>query len=273
MVLERLQAGLSRWRAAHPVPRRTAVARLPAHARIGTGFLAPPPPPKALAASEVPRVAWMLATRWRHAAAMAAVPHGRGGAVMILPGLFDADGSSLVLRRFLGGLGYRTEGWGLGRNLGVKSVGLDAERLIARVEALHAEAGPVTLVGVSLGGIMARLVAHRRPELVARVVTVSSPYAGSGRATYVWRAFEWATGERVDDPAVIARSEAIAAPLPVPCTAIWSPRDGFVNGYICHDASAESVEVNSGHLGVHIHPEVLIAVARALAGTEVVQDR
>ncbi|MGP7795361.1 alpha/beta fold hydrolase [Sphingomonas sp. CLY1604] len=262
MVLSRLQTGLARWR-----------SEPPPHARFGTAFLAPPPPPKVLAASEVPRVAWMLATRWRHAAALAAVPAGRGGAVMVLPGLFDADGSSLVLRRFLRRLGYRAEGWGLGRNLGVKSVGVEAERLIARVAALHAEAGPVTLVGISLGGIMARLVAHRRPDLVARVVTVSSPYAGGGRATNVWRAFEWATGERVDDPAVIARSEAIAAPLPVPCTAIWSPRDGFVNGFICRDPSAEAVEVTSGHLGVHIHPEVLIAIAGALAGDAVAQDR
>ena len=262
MVLSRLQAGLARWR-----------SEPPAHACFGDGFHASPPPPKALAASEVPRVAWMLATRWRHAAALAAVPRGSGGTAMILPGLFDADGSSLVLRRFLQGLGYRAEGWGLGRNLGIKSVGAEAERLIARVEALHAEDGPVTLVGVSLGGIMARLVAHRRPDLVRRVVTVSSPYAGWGRATNVWRAFEWATGERVDDPAVIARSEAIAAPLPVPCTAIWSPHDGFVNGFICHDPSAEAVQVNSGHLGVHIHPEVMIAVAAALAKGAVAQDR
>ena len=262
MVLDRLQAGFARWR-----------AEPPAHARFGADFLAPPPPPKALAASEVPRVAWMLATRWRHTAALAAVPAGRGGAVMVLPGLFDADGSSVVLRDFLTRLGYRAEGWGLGRNLGVKSVGLEAERLIARVEALCAEAGPVTLVGVSLGGIMARLVAHRRPDLVAKVITVSSPYAGGGRATNVWRAFEWATGERVDDPAVIARSQAIAAPLPVPCTAIWSRSDGFVNGFICHDPSAEAVEVSSGHLGVHIHPEVLLAIAGALAKDAVVQDR
>ncbi|WP_447410613.1 esterase/lipase family protein, partial [Clostridium perfringens] len=88
----------------------------------------------------------------------------------------------------------------------------DARRLIARVETLAGQAGPVALVGVSLGGLMARLVAHRRPDLVSRVVTVSSPYAGSGKATNVWRAFEWATGERLDDPAVLARCAEIAAP-------------------------------------------------------------
>ncbi|WP_232473786.1 alpha/beta hydrolase [Sphingomonas sp. MA1305] len=238
-----------------------ALARRPRHDAADETLAAPPP---SLFAAEFPRVAWMLATRWRHREALAAVPPGRGGAVMVLPGLFDSDGSSLVLRRFLGGLGYRAQGWGLGRNLGARSADGDASRLIARVEALAAEAGPVALVGVSLGGLMARLVAHRRPDLVSRVITVSSPYAGSGRATNVWRAFEWATGERLDDPAVVARCEEIAAPLPVPATAIWSRHDGIVNGRICHDPSATCVEVSSGHLGAHIHPEVLIAIAEAL---------
>ncbi|MES3083769.1 alpha/beta hydrolase [Sphingomonas faeni] len=142
---------------------------------------------------------------------------------------------------------------------------MEAEHLIARIEALAAHAGPVTLVGVSLGGIMARLVAHRRPDLVRAVITVSSPFAGSARATNVWRAFEWMTGERLDDPAVIARSAGIAAPLPIRSTAIWSRSDGLVNGFICHDAAGAAVEVRSGHLGVQLKPAVLIAVAKALA--------
>ncbi len=184
---------------------------------------------------------------------------------MLLPGLFNSDRSNIVLRRHLARLGYRAHGWGLGRNLGVRTVGPDAERLIERVAALAEDAGePVTLVGVSLGGIMARLVAHRRPDLVREVITISSPYAGDGRATNVWRAFEWVTGERLDDPAVIARSEAIAAPLPVPATAIWSRSDGLVAGAICRCDHARGVEVRSGHLGVQLRPEVLVAVAGVL---------
>lgn len=185
-------------------------------------------------------------------------------AVMLLPGLFNSDRSNFVLARFLRGLGYRVEGWGLGRNLGARTAGAEPERLIARVEALAAEGGPVTLVGVSLGGMMARLVAHRRPDLVRAVVTVSSPYAGSGKATNVWRAFEWVTGERLDDPAVAARSALIAQPPPVPATAIWSRTDGLVAGAICRDDGARCVEVRSGHLGVQLKPEVLVAVAEAI---------
>jgi pimeloyl-ACP methyl ester carboxylesterase len=207
----------------------------------------------------------MASTWWRHRAALARAPRGDGRPVMLLPGLFNSDRSNLVMRRFLDRLGYRAEGWGLGRNLGAKTVGADAEALIARIAALADEAGPVTLIGVSLGGIMARLVAHERSDLVRAVITVSSPFAGSGRSTNVWRAFEWFTGERLDDPAVLARSARIAAPLPVPATAIWSRSDGLVAGTICRDAHCRAIEVDSGHLGVQMKPQVLLAIADVLA--------
>ena len=224
----------------------------------------PRAPSKLLWAAEVPRAAWTVATWPRHRAALAAMPPGDGRPVMLLPGLFNSDRSNFVLRRYLRGLGYRAEGWGLGRNRGARTVGGDGERIVAQVEALFAHAGQVTLIGVSLGGIVARLVAHRRPDLVREVVTVASPFAGSGRATNVWRAFEWATGERIDDPAVAARSADIARPLPVPAVAIWSRSDGLVNGSICRIAGERSIEIRSGHLGVQVKPEVLLAVAGVL---------
>jgi triacylglycerol lipase len=222
----------------------------------------PQPPSKALWAAEVPRAAWSVATFPRHRAALAGAPRGDGRRVILLPGLFNSDLSLTVMRRYLNRRGYRAEGWRLGRNLGVRTVGPDAERLTARLEAIGE---PVSLVGVSLGGILARLLAHRHPALVREVVTVASPYAGDGRATNVWRAFQLVTGERLDDPAVIARSEAIARPLPIPATAIWSASDGLVSGAICHDPSARSIEVRSSHYLVQMRPEVLIAVAEALA--------
>jgi pimeloyl-ACP methyl ester carboxylesterase len=123
----------------------------------------------------------------------------------------------------------------------------------------------VTLVGISLGGIMARLATHRRPDAVREVITIASPYAASPRATNVWRAFELVTGERIDSAEVRALTAEIARPLPVPTTAIWSARDGLVNGHACHDDHARCIEVASGHIGVQIDPDVLLVLADVLA--------
>jgi len=224
-----------------------------------------PPPALSLTLREWPRAAATvvrLARRWRGLRS----DDGDGRPVMVLPGLFNSDRSNVALRGFLSRIGYRVGGWGLGRNLGTRTIGAEAERLIAAVEAFG-NGERVTLIGVSLGGIMARLVAHRRPDLVREVVTVASPYAGHPRSTRVWRAFELFTGERVDDPRVDALRREIAAPLPVPATAIWSASDGLVSGPACRGGDCDEVEVVSGHLGVQLQPDVLLAIARILART------
>lgn len=223
-------------------------------------------PSKLLWAAELPRGAWGLASLLGARRMLAQAPPGDGRPVLILPGLVNGDRSNVFLRRYLNRLGYRAEGWGLGRNFGGRAIGPDGERLLARIAALHAETGQtVTLVGVSLGGIMARFAAHRAPDLVREVITISSPFAGSPRATNVWRVFELLSGERITSARVVAHAAEVARPLPVPATAIWSRSDGLVAGAICHDAHGRSIEVRSSHLGVQLRPAVLLAVARVLA--------
>ncbi|MEI9926458.1 MAG: alpha/beta fold hydrolase [Sphingomonas sp.] len=223
-------------------------------------------PGRAALLAEWPRGAWNVAALLLARRRLAAAPRGDGRPLLLLPGLFNSDRSNLAMRRFLARTGYRAYGWQLGRNQGVRAIGADGERLIARIAAIRDEAGePVTLIGVSLGGIMARIAAHRRPDLVREVITVSAPFAGPATATNVWRAFEWLTGERIGDASVKARAAEAAAPLPMPATAIWSRSDGLVNGLICRDAG-RSIEIDSSHVGVQFNPEVLLAIARVLAG-------
>jgi len=200
---------------------------------------------------------------------LAAAPKGDGRPVMLLPGLVNSDRSMAPMRRYLNRLGYHAVGWGLGRNLGARAIGAEGERLLAAVARLHDQSGEtVTLVGVSLGGIMARFVAHRMPHAVREVITVSSPYAGDPRATRVWRQFQWLTGERLDDAGVVARRAEIARPLPVPATAIWSRSDGLVNGLNCRSDCDRCIEVQSSHMGVQFRRDVLKAVAEVLAGNK-----
>ncbi len=229
------------------------------------------PPPIGQFLIETPRAALALAGvpfGWRDA--LHGVARADGAPVLLLPGLFNSDRSMTVMARYLRALDHQPHGWGLGRNFGQRSIGADGQALLARVEAVAQAAGrPVALVGVSLGGIMARFVAHRRPDLIEQVVTVASPYAGPARSTHVWRLYEWISGESVDDPAVLALAEEVRRPLPVPATAIWSASDGLVNGLGCHvvgEPGCRSVEVVSSHYGVQTRLIVLRAVAEALAG-------
>lgn len=227
-----------------------------------------PPPARRIALEPARSIAGIVSLAGARRALLAA-PKGDGRPVMLLPGLFTGDSSMILMRRYLTWLGYHAEGWGLGANLGARTIGEDADRLFARIEALAADRGPVTLIGVSLGGIVARLAAHRRPDIVREVITIAAPYAGDPRATNVWRLFEWLTGEKIDSPAIQERLREIARPLPVPATAIWSASDGIVNGLICHapgEPGCRAVEVTASHMGVQHRPAVLLEVARVLGG-------
>lgn len=230
------------------------------------------PPPRKAMWGEWPRAAVSIGRLAFAGRALAEAPRGDGRGVVVLPGMFNGDLSNLALRRYLDSLGYRAFRWDLGRNAGARTIGADGKRLEARIEEVVRETGgSVSLVGTSLGGIMARLMAHRRPDLVRSVVTICSPYAGPPTATNVWRSFEWYTGQKVDDPAVIAMGEEAARPLPVPATAIWSPTDGLVNGWICHgegETTCRAVQIDTSHVGAQMNPDVMRIVAEALASED-----
>ena len=226
-------------------------------------------PSKLLFAAELPRAAWTVAQLIAARRRLSAAPRGDGRPILLIPGLATSDLSNVVMRRFLNGLGYRARGWGLGANLGNRTVGPGAVRLEILVRYAYEEAGePLTLIGVSLGGILARLAAHRFPEMVREVITVSSPFAGNARATNVWPAFQWLSGNKIDDPDVEAMRALAASPPPVPTTAIWSASDGFVNPSLCRSPSCRSIEVTGSHLGVQFRPQVLLAIANVLAGAD-----
>ena len=186
---------------------------------------------------------WLLrhhfGERSRHTVPAAALaPRGDGHGVLVLPGWLTGDATTGPLRRLLRRLGYAAHGWELGRNLGPT----DETRtgLERRLHDLHgATGGPVSLVGMSLGGVLARRLAREHPELVRRVVTMGSPF----------RPYE--TGE---------------PPLPVPSTAVYSRGDGIVDWRTCVDTDTrESVEVRGSHCGLGHNPQVVRIVVERLA--------
>ena len=113
---------------------------------------------------------------------LARLPRAHGQTVVLIPGFGTTDHWLWPLGRYLTWLGYRVEGWGLGRNSG--RVPQLVPKVVKRIETLSAEDGePLHLVGWSLGGYLAREAARERPELVRNVITFGSPVVGGPKYT------------------------------------------------------------------------------------------
>ena len=187
---------------------------------------------------------------------------GRGRPVMVIPGFLATDFSTVILRRTLEEAGYRVHGWGLGMNFGARRDLL--ERLEHRLTRA-ARHGPVSLVGWSLGGLYSRELAKRRPEQVAQVITLGSPFSGDVRANNAWWLYEMLNDHKVDAPPVEVR---LTEKPPVPTIAIWSRADGIVAPASARGEPHEcdrSVELDCTHMGFMTAACAMQAVLDALA--------
>lgn len=223
-----------------------------------------------------PLLLWSEGRAWQEFASSLALgpllrlaPRGDGHPVLALPGFLASDMSTLVMRRYLRALGYRAEGWELGRNIG--GFYRMREALRARLARLRNETGArVSLVGWSLGGVFARDLALNMPEAVRCVVTLGSP-SRDLHASNARRLYEQVTGEKTAD----ARAEdlvALSGDLPVPATSIYTRLDGVVN-WRCsvgrEGPLSENIEILlASHIGLGGNPAALWAIADRLAQEE-----
>ncbi len=188
-----------------------------------------------------------------------------GRKLMVLPGFLATDRTTLGLQRALARAGYRVSGWGLGMNRGARADTL--ERIAARLEAFGA-GEPVILVGWSLGGIYAREVAKARPELVARVITLGTPFSGDPRNNNVWRLYEIVAGHPVDRPPVAGNP---AVKPPVPTLALWSRRDGLIAPAAARGEPGEcdrEQELDCRHMGYAVSGRAFPRIVEAIRAFE-----
>jgi pimeloyl-ACP methyl ester carboxylesterase len=190
------------------------------------------------------------------------LPRGGGRVVLTIPGFLAGDWTMIRLRTFLENLGYRIETSGIAFNGG------PTPQTIARLDdvllRLVEKVGPVDLLGQSLGGVLARDLAHRHPAAVRRVVTLCSPirFPISTPLAPVAQIFA-----PFHDPIWAARAATVASSPPMPVTAIYSEDDGVVDWRQCLQDEAPgyvNVRVAGAHSTMGSNPEALTAVAVAL---------
>lgn len=195
-------------------------------------------------------------------------PRGDGHTVMVLPGLGADDYSTLLLRRYLTDRGYKAVGWGQGLNRGDRAEARQA--LAERLAALEEDSGKkVSLVGWSMGGVFARMLANQFPDKVRRVVTLGTPFTGDEKGTNAGWAYRLLNGKSPRGLKSSQLGRAATAFASVPTTSIFSRTDGIVSWHnsfaSVEDPLSENVEVYASHIGLGAHPAALYAVAERLA--------
>ena len=195
---------------------------------------------------------------------------GRGDQhpVLVLPGFTAGDASTVPLRIALRAHGYWVHGWRLGANVGPTDRIVTGMR--SRLDDLHRRHGrTVTLVGWSLGGIYARLLAREQPGAVRQVITLGSPYRMvEGDRSAVQGTWERYAHLHDGDMALARLAEHERPRLTVPSTSIYSRTDGVASWHTCIDATgerAENIEVRGSHVGLGTNPAVLLAVLDRLS--------
>jgi triacylglycerol lipase len=166
------------------------------------------------------------------------VPRGDRHSVVLLPGLFAGDRSLEPLRRWLWRVGYRPVRSGLDRNSGW------SEELVDEIGGLvqrefERSGRRVTIIGQSMGGLLGRSVAIRRPHTTRHVIALGSPL----------------------------RMSRGQLPENVLMTAIYSRDDRIVRypGALAQDPGARNLEVRGSHIGLAVNPAVYRRLGHALA--------
>jgi pimeloyl-ACP methyl ester carboxylesterase len=189
---------------------------------------------------------------------------GDGQPIIVVPGFCSPDISTARLRQFLKRQGFAPQTWTGGINLGpAPGVLARLERQI--VETAERSGGPITLIGVSLGGSMAREAAKRCPERVAHVVTICSPVRLPVMTPLAPLAY--LAGLRWDEEARRALGR-VSEPPPVPVIAIVNPKDGVLdwrNSVPERSPLVEVITIEGAHMTMGSNPETQRVVAARLA--------
>jgi pimeloyl-ACP methyl ester carboxylesterase len=198
--------------------------------------------------------------------------------VLLIPGFLAGDGSLARLAGWLRLGGFRTYRSGIVVNAACM------ERLVERLEArlssvVERTGRRAVVLGQSRGGTLGRVLAVRRPDLVDALVTLGSPTRDQlavHRAAWVSIGAVALLGTigmpgcfsvACQTGACCARArDELCGPFPSSCRylSLYSRSDEVVRWQACLDPAAETIEVDTTHLGMGFDAGVWRTLAGAL---------
>jgi triacylglycerol lipase len=209
------------------------------------------------------------------------IPPGDGSGVVVIPAFLMSDLYLAEFRLWINRIGYQAYVSGIGRNSECPNL-LIQHKLHATIQKAYKETGrKIHLVGHSLGGVLARAAAAQRPDRIASVITLGSPFRGVSVHHSVLRAAQLVRGqilERNGDDVLptcytaactcnFLESLVVNPPKTVRQTAIYTKSDGIVDWKVCRTGKpADDFEVSATHIGLAFNPIVYDVVAHRLAG-------
>ncbi len=207
------------------------------------------------------------------------VPQGDGSAVVLIPGFLKDDGYLSHLHAWLTRIGYQPYFSGIGQNAECPNLLIESA-VRESVARAHRESGrKVHILGHSLGGLIARAIAAQRPDWVASVISLASPFRGTvahrlilGAAEVVRKRILQENGAKVLPTCYTGRCtcefvQALRHEVPesVVETAIYTRSDGIVDWrYCCTENAAVDFEVPGTHLGLVFNSAAYSVIASRL---------
>lgn len=197
------------------------------------------------------------------------VIHGGDRPVLLVPGFLAGDSSLGVMRDWLLRCGYHADVAGIKFN--VRYSELVMRQLTQRLVSLHRGLGvKVIVIGHSRGGMLGKVLGHRYPQMVDKVVTLGSPLndpydvhpltmAGVHLA-HAYNTVRYARTARVESRFMRDLHETAR----VPVFSIYSRSDGIVHWEACLRPDAECIEVSGSHVGMGVNPAAYEAIGRLL---------
>ncbi len=208
------------------------------------------------------------------------VPRGDGSGVVVIPGFLGSDLYLTHLHSWLERIGYRSYLSNIGLNAECPNLLIEYRLTNTIARALEETGGKVHLIGHSLGGIIARSVAARRPADIASVITMGAPFRGTVAHRSILRAASTVRKQILKEhgrevlpqcytprcTCDFVRSLHGQMPNSVAQTAIFTQDDGIVDWRYCRTGRCGcDFQVPGTHIGLAFNPSVYTIIAERLA--------